>query len=230
MDFNINFPKKKTSDGSGDDRPWYVKYMGLLIAGFALLVVLISGISWKISTTNEGNRIQNELNAQYRVNYDNLSKCVIQIREAANVAKGETAAFDQIISDAVKGGPQGGDMILLLRQQMPDLNTVGSTFNKVLEITAGCRSDYHNLVTKLNSQLNGFDNWRNGSVSGNLWAGSYPTNGLEAAKGEKLLKGQAALDQMKLIITPSTVRNAQESGNIEAEDPFAPTTTVKSGG
>lgn len=238
MDFNIKFPKKKAADGSDDNRPWYVKYLGLLVAGVAVLVVLISGIAWRISAHNDGNRLQNQLNAQYNVNIAKLGDCIIKIRESSGIAKGETAAFDKIIEDAVKGRyevgstaqPTGGALFSAIKEAYPDLTNLGSTFNKVLEVTVGCRSDYQSYQEKLQSQIKTFNDWRNGSLSGNLWAGGYPTSELHAVKGDQTLKGQEALDQMERVVTVSDAQKGYDSGTIVAEDPFGTATTVKSGG
>jgi hypothetical protein len=75
-----------------------------------------------------------------------------------------------------------------------------------------------------------FSKWRDGTWSGRTFGSEFPSNGLHAKKGEETLTGKAALDQMSLVVTVSDARTGYDTGTITAEDPFAPTTTVKSGG
>jgi hypothetical protein len=199
-----------------------------LIAGVLVFVVVGSIFIVKIGIDNTGNSKEVALNAQYLDNQNYLSDCVVRIRETAGVAKGETAAFDTVITNAVMGRYETGStaqvgqgaLFSAIVEAYPDLNTLGGTFDKLLVVINGCRTDYRGKQTQLLSLIKDYDTWRIGSLTNRLLAGGFPSENLQARVGEKVTTGSAALAQMNTIILVQDAENAYETGTLTPEDPF----------
>lgn len=196
------------------------------IAVFALVLVLVT----KNNIVNTGNTKEVALNAQYVDNQNYLSDCIVRIRESAGVAKGQRDALDEIITDAVKGRyDQGssaqvgqGALFSAITEAYPDLSALSGTFDKVLVVVNGCRTDYRGKQTQLLSMLKDFDTWRIGSWTVRTFGGSnFPDENLQAQIGKNITTGKEALIQMKTIVLVKDASGAYETGTLTPEDPFA---------
>lgn len=198
--------------------------------GAAAVVVLVAIIVWSISNgvTNTGNRKESALNAQYSNNQNILSNCIIRIRETAGIAKGQTNALDRIITDAVKGRYGGdttakigqGQLFSAIKEAYPDLNNLGVTFGKVLDITNGCRSDFAGQQSKTLDMLRDFDGWRTGSLTVRTFGGDFPNHNLIARVGIDETHGDDAEKQMWRIILVGDALKDYQTGKVVPEDPF----------
>lgn len=203
------------------------------IAG-AIVVLLLALFLVNNSVTNEGNKKQTGLNAQYNDSFNYLSDCIVRIREASGIAKGQTAALDKIITDAVQGRYQGdssaevgqGQLFSAITEAYPNLDGLSGTFDKVLTIASGCRVDYRDMQTKMQRMIADFEAWRTGSFITRTFGGGFPDGNLKARKGEAVLRGDEALDQMSTVVLVREASKAQETHEVEPEDPFGSTSTT----
>lgn len=211
-------------------RAWWI--------GGAIAVVVLALIAVAVlnnGVTNTGNKKEARLNAQYNDNFNYLSDCVVRIRESAGVVRGQTAALDQVFTDAVKGryegdsrAQPGGSAALFsaMVEAYPDLSSLSGGFDRVLTVVNGCRTDYRDMQTKMQRMIADFESWRTGSFFVRTFGGEFPNDNLKAKRGARLLRGEAALVQMESVVVVSDARRAQETGEIETEDPFGSTSTT----
>ena len=194
-------------------------YIFLIALG---VVLLLTGIFF-IKTNSTRNRLVSDdtaLSAQYQANQANLSKCLLTIHETFSLAQVKTDAIDKVISDAVKGRydtgstaqPTGGGLISALREAYPDLSGL-NTYDRVADNVIACRTDYASLQSKLLDMLRSYESYRNSGFihSKVVSAVGYPN--LVARVGRHAYTGEAALNQMHLIVTTSESDKASETGN-----------------
>jgi hypothetical protein len=206
------------------------KYMKWLIIGGVVLVLAFALFVTKNGIVNTGNTKEVALNAQYQDNQNYLSDCIVRIRESAGIAKGQRDALDTIITDAVQGRYDAGStaqvgkgaMFSAITEAYPDLSALSGTFDKVLIVVNGCRTDYRGKQTQLLSMLKDFDTWRIGSWTVRTFGGSdFPDDNLQAQIGGDITTGKAALIQMKTIVLVKDATGAYKTGTLTPEDPFA---------
>lgn len=202
----------------------------------ALAVVLVFLFVWWLignGVTNSGNKQEQALNAQYNVNIGDLSTCIQKIEETAGVAKGQAAAVDGILLDAVKGRYDtpgstahvgGGKFFSAISEAYPDLTQVSATYQQVLTIINGCRSDYQGDQAKLQDEIASFEKWRTGSWTVRHFGGGFPNANLIARKGNTVLHGRAALDQMRVMVVLAEANTDYNTGQQQVVDPFATST------
>lgn len=216
---------------------WYKKTKWALpaIIGVGVIIVMLF-VNFLIgnSVTNAGNKQEATLNAQYLDNQNYLSDCVLRIRESAGVVKGEAAALDEILTNAVKGRYDegssaqvgGGQLFSAIVEAYPDLSGLSDGFDKVLAVVNGCRTDFRGKQTEMLDKLKAYDQWRTGSWTVRHYGDGFPSNNLQARIGTTVKRGQDAYDQMFLIVTINGNDEAFETGETEAEDPFGTNTTT----
>lgn len=216
-----------------------LKNTGLLIGlGFLAFVLLVG-----IGLYNKANNIQKTavamekpLNAQYQDNQAELSKFQSGFYEQMGIADAKSARMDQILADAVSGRyengsqGQGGQFFSAMVEAYPDLAGL-NIYDKVLDYVAAGRQSYKEQQTKLLDMISAYETWMDSGIIHSRLVSmmGVPTQGLEARINTKVLKGEAALDQMKLIVTTSTSQQAYNTGTMEPmtiAPPAAPTTTT----
>lgn len=208
------------------------KISNKLIA-FIVTVVLVAVVGLIIfltdnSVTNDGNRREAGLNAQYLDNQNILSDCTLKIREMANVSKAQSDAFMKAMEDTVKGRYDGreaddpGKMFSVIVEDYPELDGLTKAYERVHDTIMSCRTDYTKIQTKLLDMLREYEVWRTGTLKVRMFgSGQFPSQNLVAQIGsDRSRKGQEALDQMHTIVTVEDAREATESGNIEPEMSF----------
>lgn len=219
---------------------------GLLVTVGILALILVLGIG----LYNKANSIQKTavkmekpLNAQYQDNQAELSKFQSGFYEQMGIADAKSAKMDEILANAVSGryeaGPQGqgGQMFSAMVEAYPDLAGL-NIYDKILDYVAAGRQSYKEQQTKLLDMISAYEQWSESGIIHSRLADmmGVPTQGLEARINTKVLKGQAALDQMKLIVTTSTAQQAYTTGTMEpmtvappAAPVPAPVTTTPAG-
>jgi hypothetical protein len=213
---------------TGGKKPWYIRFLPLIAIGGVAAIIAITLFAVNNGVTNKGNVKQTALNAQYEKNINYLSDCIVRIREAAGITQGQTEALDQIITNAVKGRYEegssaqvgGGQLFSAITEAYPDLSGLSASFDRVLTIATGCRFDYRDEQTSLQSRIADFDSWRLGSWVARTFGGEYPTDNLIARKGDDVLTGDQALVQMRNVVVVGDASKAYETGELKAEDPF----------
>lgn len=207
----------------------------------AIVVVVIGLITWFSVTNgvkNAGYQKEKDLNAQYNININTLSDCMVRIRESAGTVKAQTEAVNVVLENAVKGRYDGelssaqakpgpNTLFSAMHEAYPDLSSVAGGYDKVLIVINGCRTDYRGMQDKMQKMISDYESWRVGSWTTRTFASGFPSSELKAKKGNAVLKGEEALAQMETVVAVKEATSAYDSGELKAEDPFG---TQKPGG
>ena len=196
---------------------------GLLIGG-AILVALVIGIVSIFGYVNglqkTGVQYETALNAQYLDNQNELSSYKASFYEQIGVANLKSDKMDQILEDAVKGRYEGkmdpgtsGSLFSAIAEAYPDISGL-NIYDKIIDHIKAGREAYKQKQSKLLDMLRGYDQWRQSGIiqSRVISAMGYPSNALRAQIGTNAKYGQAALDQMYVIVLTSDTVKAYETG------------------
>lgn len=198
----------------------------------AVLVLIVGGVVFLMNNgvTNEGNRQESRLNAQYVDNQNVLSDCIVKIRETANITTSEADRFEAVMVEVIKGRYEGetsaqpgqGQLFSAIVEQYPDLSGLSAAYERVHNVVVGCRSDYRTYQSQLLDQLQTYDAWRTGSLRVRTFGGDeYPSQHLVARVGtNNTQRGVDAYDQMYTIVQVQDSVDAYNSGVLVPEDPF----------
>lgn len=204
----------------------------VVIGGAAIVVVLIFLVGFLInnSVTNNGNKKQEDLIAYYNDTENVLSDCLKKTKQSIGLTQAQTDALDRVITDAVRGRytegstavpGEGNPLFSAIVEQYPDTAGLSKSFQDVLVVINGCRSDFRDSQAKLQANVAAFNKWRTGSLTVRTFGGEYPTNALEINFKDGTLNGKAALAQMRKLVVVSEARSGRDSNVIENDDPFA---------
>lgn len=201
------------------------KWIVLVVIAAVLLVVILPIFNTFNSIQKEGVRREKQLNAQYQDNQAELSSYVSGFYEQTGIAKVKSDKLNAILLDAVKGRydgktaakPGGGSLFSAVVEAYPDLKGL-DIYDKIAEYVQVGRKAYKNAQSQLLDMLRSYDEWRqSGIIKSRLVSmAGFPSSRLVARLGQgKIFKGQAALDQMYVIVLDSTTQKAYETGNLE---------------
>jgi len=198
--------------------------LGVFIVGGLVLYGTFNGIN------KDGVQRETRLSAQYSDNQNELSKFQSGFYEQMGIANLKSDKMDQILSDAVKGrydnAPQGqgGQFFSAMVEAYPDLAGLNS-YDKIMDYVSAGRESYKQQQSKLLDMIREYDTWRrSGLIHRQLVKISgFPSSDLRAQIGARAVTGDAALEQMRLIVTTSTTQEAYTTGTMEPMT-IAPTT------
>ena len=213
------------------------KLKWLLIPLVAILVIVVVVFSTFNGIQKEGVDKETALNAQYLDNQNELGSFISTFYEQLGIADRKSDKLNAILTEAVKGRYEGetsaqpgqGQLFSAITEAYPDLTQNLSVYDKVLDTVSSGRAAYKNKQTKLLDMLRSYDRWRNRGILHKMLVNTagYPSDGLEARIGTKVVKGDAARDQMYLIVLPSDAAEAYTTGTMEPMTiPPSPTTTA----
>ncbi len=186
----------------------------------AIAVGLFSLYGYVNNMRNEGIRMETTLNAQYLDNQNELSSFKSSFYEQVGVANLKSDKMDQIITDAVKGRYEGkmnpgtgGAMFSAITEAYPDLKGQLDLYDRIVDFVRSGREAYKQKQSKLIGQLQAYDTWRQEGLIKSMFLGHFfPSQALTARIGTSVTHGQAALDQMYVIVLTSDTKKAYETG------------------
>ncbi|MDZ4836994.1 MAG: hypothetical protein SGJ27_24695 [Candidatus Melainabacteria bacterium] len=189
----------------------------------ALVVGAFSMYGYVNSMRNDGIRMETALSAQYLDNQNELSSFKSSFYEQMGVANLKSDKLDQIISDAVKGRYEGkmepgtgGAMFSAITEAYPDLKGQLDLYDRIVDFVRAGREAYKSKQTKLIDMLRVYDYWRQEGLVKSMFLGNFfPSQALNARIGASVQRGQAALDQMYIIVLTSDTKKAYETGTDE---------------
>jgi hypothetical protein len=205
------------------------KFWWAIVAAVIVLVVLICLVVAN-GVTNQGNKKQQDLIVFYNDTSNVLSDCLVKTKSAVGLANAQTDALDKVITDAVKGRYTDGSSAQVGRGQLfsalseayPDTSALSATFDKVLIVITGCRSNFKDSQSALQRELARFNKWRSGSFTVRKFGGSnYPNDELKIKAGGTFVKGELALDQMGEMVLVADAETARDTGVLQNDNPFA---------
>ena len=203
----------------------------------AILVIFLGAWLYHnmVTVENQGERLQNELEAEYRNTQAELSSCTEETRRAVNTAEALTDAQIEILEAAVTGRYQDdqgnstsasgalgqGALFSAVLEAYPDLTPTGQTFQQVMAIITGCIGDFNDRQMALSNRIAAFENWRDSAGLVNfIGKGQFPTDDLEATIGDSTVNGQAALDRMRSLVLTGDAIASYEEGELQETDLF----------
>ncbi|MFY9227893.1 MAG: hypothetical protein WAO28_01005 [Candidatus Microsaccharimonas sp.] len=202
-----------------------------LIAGGAFVVALVVGLSVFFTYQNvisTGNQKEANMSSLYAQGATTLSTCLVQTSQAANVAQAESEALQEVFASAIAARydtPAGqideGALFSAIVEAYPDVTGLEETFQQVISVIVGCRTDYANAQALVQVAVKDFNSWRTGSWVVRTFGGSeFPNDNLYIAIGDTEVYGQEAYEIMRKPIVDNSTITAYEEGVIEIEDPF----------
>jgi hypothetical protein len=201
---------------------------------FVGLILIFSTFGWLNGMQKASVEREVRLSRQYESLKTGLDAFLTTAREQAGVTKAQTAAFDKIMLDAVQGRyqgkeggptaaqPGGGTLFSAIIEAYPNLDTLNSSFTRILDTISSGRTAFANNQQKLQDQLREYDQWRKSGLI-HSWAVAHitgvPTTNLVVVNDSRKT-GQAAYDVMAKVITSSLTGQSFESGKLESQDFF----------
>lgn len=208
----------------------FLRKYGLFVGVGVVILGLITFFVVNNSVTNKGNKLQNGLNSQYNDNINYLSDCIVRVQGTANIAQAQTEKVGDILIEVVKGrydnelaaATPGNSPALIsaIVEDYPDMAPFTKVFETSINVLNGCRTDYRDMQTKMQQRINSFEDWRTGSFTVRTFGKEFPSNGLRAKKGDSVLRGEEALEQMFQVVVVKDANEAYETGELDAPDPF----------
>ncbi len=199
------------------------------VLGVAAAIFLV----WLFPTLNsvqkDGNDRETRLNASYLSAQNELGTLISSVKEQMGVANVKSEQLNLILSDAIKGRYEqgssavgatgGGQLISALVEAYPDLKGLES-YDRVIDAISAGREAYKNKQNVLLDQLREYDRWRRSGIVHKqlVKVMGFPSDGLEARIGTQVVTGEAARNQMYVIVLPSDAKQAYESGTFEGID------------
>lgn len=206
-----------------------------LASGFVVLILILSTFSWINGMQRAAVQRETTLSRSYESLKSELDAFLSKAREQAGVTKAQSATFDKIMLDAVQGryvgeegqptGAQpgtGGSLFSAIAEAYPNLDTLNSSYTRILDTISEGRSAFNNGQQKLQDQVREYDQWHKSGII-HSWAVAtfigVPTDDLAVVNKERKT-GQAAYDVISQAIKSNLTAEAFDSGQLESQDFF----------
>ncbi len=205
--------------------------IGLTVA-FLFVVVLPLRVVSKVNTLQkQGTDKEAGLSAAYLSAQNELGSYISTFYEQLGVADRKDEALNTILLEAVKGAfeiPKSGAVaggfppILALQKAYPDLSGL-DVYDRVLDTISAGRAAYKGKQDYLLDRLRDYDSWRRSGIIRKQMVrlAGFPSEGLEARIGTAVVTGEAARNQMYVIVLPGQAADAYRTGTL---DPLTVTT------
>jgi len=198
------------------------------VGGIALVVLLIIVGFAKVNSVQKTSiDKETQLNAQYEVTQIKYSNFRTGFYEQLGIAREKSDKLDAILFDAIRGRYDGktsaqpgqGSLFSAIYEAYPDLTQL-NIYDRIVDYIQAGRTAFSNDQSKLRDMLRDYNSWRKSGMIHRIfvgWAGA-PTDALEARVNGKVLRGQAALDQMSILIVSGETSEIFESGEDKPVD------------
>ena len=197
----------------------------LIVLGVIAAVLFGLG-AWAINTytgiRNEGRHQELAMTAKYKAVQASYGQDRLAFTDQLGIAREKRDAMDSIITDAVSGrynksgSPQvdNGKLFSAIREAYPDLAGL-NIYDKVLDFVTKMRNKFAQDQAQVATLVQNYNEWR---TTGSLlhptfvkWAG-FPSESLELRIGDKVYRGQEALDKMSRPIVGGDTNEIFDSG------------------
>lgn len=197
------------------------------LAIFGVLAAIVIGfaayaVGTYTSIRNEGRRQELALTAEYKAVQVNYGQFRTSFYDQIGIAREKRDAMDKILVDAVSGrydkpgSPQidSGKLFSAVVEAYPDLKGQLDIYDKILVFVQQGREKFAQDQNKLQKMVQDYNEWRTtGSFLHPTFAGwLFPSNSLEARIGDKVYRGQEALDKMSSVIVGADTGEIFDSG------------------
>lgn len=196
--------------------------VGIMILVTLLVYSMFNGI------VKDGVKRETALSAAYLDNQNELSKFISGFHEQFGIAEAKSEKLDEILSNAVKGRYESGSsaavpgaagntaLFSAMVEAYPDLSGLDS-YDRVMDYVAAGRESYKQHQTKLLDMIREYDTWRRSGIIHRqlVKVAGFPSSDLRAQVGELVVKGDEALEQMRVIVTVDDAKTAYTTGTME---------------
>ena len=207
----------------------------LIITGVIIAAIAAVGFSlYGFFNSLNSQRVQYEtsLTASYQKNQTELDTYVKQIKEAVGIANLKSDKLDQVLRNAVSGRygdsnaagnrqGQGGAFFSAIVEAYPDIRGQLDLYDRIAERVFSGREAFKQKQNALLGEVQAYEVSMNDGLVQSIMIKRVigaPTDLLQARIGTKVLRGQAALDQIRLVVTSKGTNESFESGQEEAID------------
>lgn len=197
-----------------------------LIVFGVIAALLIGGAMWAIGTytsiRNEGRRQELTLTAKYKAMQASYGQDRLAFTDQLGIAREKRDAMDQILQNAISGrynkpgSPQvdNGKFFSAIREAYPDLSGL-NIYDKILDFVGKMRNKFAQDQAQIQEMIAKYNTWRTtGSFLHPLFVGwiGFPSDSLEYRAGDKIYRGQEALDKMGKPIVGSDTNQIFDEG------------------
>ena len=207
----------------------------LIITGVIIAAIAAVGFSlYGFFNSLNSQRVQYEtsLTASYQKNQTELDTYHKKIKEAVGIANVKSDKLDQVLRNAVSGRygdsnaagnrqGQGGAFFSAIVEAYPDIRGQLDLYDRIAERVFSGREAFKQKQNALLGEVQAYEVWMNDGLVQSIMIKRVigaPTDLLQARIGTKVLRGQAALDQIRLVVTSKGTNESFESGQEEAID------------
>jgi hypothetical protein len=164
------------------------------------------------------------LSAHYQNDQNQLSSYVLGFSEQTGIADRQAQQLRTILTDAVKGRYDGklsaaqvgqGTLFSAISEAYPNIDL--KSYDKIVDYIQKSREEFRQKQESLLADVAGYENLLYGDLINNLLTNilGAPTRQLQARIGKNVFYGEAALAQIKTIVTDSTTSQAFEDGEMK---------------
>lgn len=197
----------------------------LIVLGVVALVAFCTvmyAISVYTNTRNEGNKIELTLTAEYKGMMAEYGQFRTSFIDQLGIAREKSGAMDKILTDAISGrynkpgSPEvdSGKMFSAVSEAYPDLKGL-DIFDKIADFVKTGREKFAQRQEKLANSVKDYQVWRTtGSFLHPIFASwiGFPSKNIEIKIGDKMYRGQEALDKMGTVIISAESNQIFDSG------------------
>jgi hypothetical protein len=205
--------------------------IGAAVAG-ALVIGGIGMFSFAGSIKHTGVVMEQGLSANYQDDQVELDTGVKKIKESVGISNIKFANVDKVIKDGLSGtlaatiDPKtGGRSPFMIALQAAIPNVDASIYDRIIDQDLAFREHFKQTQIIFRDKIRDYQTWQNDGLIQPMfisWMG-FPSDNLEARIGTQVVHRQAALDQMKVLVTSVETDTAFQTGHEEGIDlPGAP--------
>jgi hypothetical protein len=195
-----------------------------VIAISAAALLLFAGYGKVNSFRGQVIARETALSAHYQNDQNQLSSYVLGFSEQTGIADRQAQQLRTILTDAVKGRYDGklsaaqvgqGTLFSAISEAYPNIDL--KSYDKIVEYIQKSREEFRQKQESLLADVAGYENLLYGDLVNNLLTNilGAPTRQLQARNGKTVVYGEAALAQIKTIVTDSTTSKAFEDGEMK---------------
>lgn len=203
-----------------------------LIVGGVLFLLALAGYGYFNGLNTDRVNMETTITAQYQSNQLELDTYHKKIKEAVGIANVKSDKLDQVLRNAVSGRygdsnaagnrqGQGGAFFSAIVEAYPDIRGQLDLYDRIVDAVFAGREAFKQKQNLLLDRVRAYEVWMNDGLVQSIMIKKVigaPTDLLQARIGTKVLRGQAALDQIRLVVTSKGTNESFESGQEEAID------------
>ncbi|MDR3616447.1 MAG: hypothetical protein P4L53_23000 [Candidatus Obscuribacterales bacterium] len=208
---------------------------GLIIGAAIAGAVVIGGIGmfgFASSIKHTGVVMEQGLSTGYQDDQVELDTGVKEIKEAVGISNIKFANVDKVIRDGLSGtlaatiDPKtGGRSPFMIALQAAIPNVDASIYDRIIDKDLAFREHFKQTQIIFRDKIRDYQTWQNDGLIQPMFIRmmGFPSDNLEARIGTQVVHRQAALDQMKVLVTSVETDTAFQTGHEEGIDlPGAP--------